>query len=431
MTGAPPGSSIRRPALFASSFHPHLGGVEELVRQLARAEQATGAEPVVHTMRWPRSLPARERWQGLDIRRHAYRAPEGSLRRVATAMVGNPVVLADVTTQMRRDRADLVHVQCVSHGAWFAHQAARALDLPLVVTLQGELTMDADDVYAHSPMLRHTLRLLLRRADRVTACSAATLAEAEAWAGEDLGERGSVIPNGIDLREFDLPPAPIAPPTDGPYVVALGRHVAQKGFDVLLEAFALAAGSTGVGARNAVRSGLAAPTLGPQWYLVIAGDGPERDALEEQARRLGLAERVRFPGRVERAAVVALLRGAEVFVLPSRHEPFGIVNLEAMAARTPVVATDVGGVGEFVRHGSNGVLVPPQDPRALAAALVALAGDPDRRTRLAAAGRVTAEAHDWAAIEGRYREVYAAAAAARPGRGAGRRRRGRLFPRRG
>ncbi|HEY3673393.1 MAG TPA: glycosyltransferase family 4 protein [Acidimicrobiia bacterium] len=387
-----------RPAVFASSFHPHVGGVEEMVRQLTRAQTAAGAQPVVHTMRWPRDLPAREMWEGIDIRRHSYRVPEGSVRRVVPAMAGNPMVLADVVRQLRADRADAVHVQCVSSGSWFAYRAARMARLPVVVTLHGELTMDADDIYERSPLLRHTLRMLLADADVVTACSQATLREAEDWSGRSLGDRGRVVHNGVDLTEFAGVPAPREPGPRG-FVLAVGRLVRQKGFDVLLDAFASLA-------RDAAF----------EWDLVIAGDGPERAALESLAARAGVGNRVRFAGRTDRAETVALFTGAAVFVLPSRQEPFGIVNLEAMAAGTPVVATRVGGVPEIVDDEVTGLLVGPADTDALVRALRRLHDDPELCARLAAAGRADVAGRGWPAVEEQYREVYAAARAARTSR---------------
>jgi glycosyltransferase involved in cell wall biosynthesis len=385
-----------RLAVFASSFHPHLGGVEEMVRHLTRAQLASGSRPVVHTMRWPRDLAARESWDGIDIRRHSYRVPEGSVRRVIPAIVGNPVVLGEVVRQLRADRAELVHVQCVSSGAWFAFRAGRALRLPVVVTLHGELTMDADRIYERSPLLRHTLRMLLADADVVTACSQATLTEAEDWAGRSLGSRARVVHNGVDLAEFTG-----APSTghDGSFLLAVGRLVPQKGFDVLLDAFA---------ALTAV------PDF--RWDLVIAGDGTERRTLEVRARRLGVAERVRFAGRTNRSETVALFRDAALFALPSRLEPFGIVNLEAMAAGTPVVATRVGGVPEVVEDGVTGMLVAPDEPHALAGAIRRLHDDAGLRARLSEAGIARAQRRDWSAVELEYREVYAAARAAQGAR---------------
>jgi glycosyltransferase involved in cell wall biosynthesis len=254
--------------------------------------------------------------------------------------------------------------------------------------------MDADHIYEKSALLRHTLRTLLTRADAVTACSRATLVEAEDWAGIALGARGHVVPNGVDLAEFDL--LDDRPKERAPYVVTIGRMVPQKGFDVALAAFGRL---------------LDDPTFG--WNLVMAGDGPEFAALRCRADQLGAGERVKFVGRTDRAATVELLRNAAVFTLPSRHEPFGIVNVEAMAAGAPVVATSVGGVPEIVESDVTGVLVDADDPDALAQAIRALHDDPARRARLAAAATQHVRSFDWPVVERQYREVYAAARAAR------------------
>jgi glycosyltransferase involved in cell wall biosynthesis len=374
--------------MFASSFHPHFGGVEELVRQLALRQREAGARPVVHTMRWPRNLPSREEWYGLQIRRHSFRAPEGSPRNIAAARLANPLVLAALVRQLRADRCELIHVQCVNLGAGFAYRAARLLRLPFVVSTQGELSMDSARVYERSASLRRTLRLVLERADMVTACSRATLQEAEEWAGLTLGERGRTVFNGVDNREFRSGRSI----SERPFVFAIGRHVPQKGFDVLIDAFAEV---------------VADPDFG--WDLIVAGDGPEHGALVDQAAERHLTDRVRFVGRTDRAATVALFQRAAVFVLPSRQEPFGIVNLEAMAAGTPVVATRVGGVVEFVEDGRCGLLVPPNDPRAMAGAIRNLWQQPELRERLAEAGRARAKLLDWTGIEAQYREVYSSA----------------------
>ena len=176
-----------------------------------------------------------------------------------------------------------------------------------------------------------------------------------------------------------------------PYVFAIGRLVPQKGFDVLLDAFARLCQSPDFDHR-----------------LLLAGDGPERTALEARAAALGLAERVSFLGATDRPLTASLFRGAAVFVLPSRHEPFGIVVLEALAAGTPVVATDVGGVSEFLPVGSHARLVEPGDAASLAAAIRAIlelgAGPVPPPGDLLAA-------HAWSAIERRYAEAYAAAVA--------------------
>ena len=380
------GSAPQRIAIAASSYAPHKGGVEELVRQLAIEQRSEGGEPLVMTMRWPKSLPSTEVIEGTRVRRFLYRSPEGGIKRRAIALAALPVTVASVALELRRSKAQVVHIQCVSSAAWFVGTAARILRLPLVVTMQGELTMDATGIYERSAFLRWTLRGLLRRADAVTACSGATLREAEEWAGIDLGSRGSVIYNGVRLSDF----AAGEPATrDRPYVLAVGRHVEQKGFDVLLDAYALLLGDGGF-----------------EWDLVLAGDGPEHSTLREMADALEIADRVAFLGATDRSITADLFKGCAVFVLPSRHEPFGIVNLEAMAAGKPVVATAVGGVPEFVIEDESGLLVRPEDPIGLAESIRWFHDHPDSAAAFGHRARLRAEQFDWSKISAQYNELY-------------------------
>ena len=178
-----------------------------------------------------------------------------------------------------------------------------------------------------------------------------------------------VVPNTIDPAPF-LSAGPAEEPERSPSSDAAGRPVVlcvarleeQKGHRYLIEA----------------------ATHVPDALFVLAGEGPERTALEAQAARHGVAERVRFLGH--RDDVPALLRACTVFVLPSLYEGLPLSVLEAMAARTPVIATAVDGTPEAVQDGSTGLLVPPGHPEALAAALRRLLGDPAYARRLATAG---------------------------------------------
>ena len=143
--------------------------------------------------------------------------------------------------------------------------------------------------------------------------------------------------------------------TDG-VVKTLGRFVHKKGFDVLLHAAAHAAAQ------------------GATFRLEIGGDGPERSSLKALAARLGIGDRVTFCGWID--DVAAFLADADLFVLPSRIEPFGIVILEAMACGVPIVATRVSGPLETLDE-HTALLVPSDDPAALAEALMAVFDAPD------------------------------------------------------
>jgi len=200
-------------------------------------------------------------------------------------------------------------------------------------------------------------------------------------------ERAHHLPNFVaDLAGA----APAALPGAPPRLLAMGRLHRNKGFDVAIRALALLPGA----------------------HLAIAGEGPERAALAALAREAGVAERVAFLGW--RSDVGALLAAADVFVCSSRHEPLGNIVLEAWSAARPVVAAAAEGPRELIADGETGLLVPPDAPEALAAAIGALLADPARAARLAAAGRAL-YARDFAeaAVLARWRAFLAALAPAR------------------
>jgi glycogen(starch) synthase len=370
-------------ALFASAFHPHVGGVEELVRQLAHSYRAQGMDAIVVTNQWPPDLPTSEDFEGIPVYRLPMRAPEGSLKVQAKYYATHGKIRREMLDILTRHQITLLHVQCVSINGYYAHLAHKALKLPLIVTAQGERTMDADHIYEKSPFLNQTLRILLGEAAHITACSRDTLSDIETFFGQPFGARASVVYNGIRLADF-ADPAPYQHPR--PYLLGIGRHVPQKGFDVLLRAFAEA--------------------HLPEHDLLLAGDGPERPALEALASALNLGARVQFVGRADRPTAVSLFQGCDFFVLPSRMEPQGIVNLEAMAAGKAVVASRVGGVPDIVLDNETGLLVPGEDVPALASAITRLAADSALRQTLGDAGRKRAQGFDWSAIAAQYLEIY-------------------------
>jgi glycosyltransferase involved in cell wall biosynthesis len=178
-----------------------------------------------------------------------------------------------------------------------------------------------------------------------------------------------------------VPPAVLPAPAGAAKLFALGRLHVNKGFDVLLRALALLPGA----------------------HLSLAGEGPERAALEGLAAELGVAGRVAFLGW--RRDTGALLAGCDVFVCPSRHEPLGNVVLEAWSAARPVVAAAAQGPVELIRHGETGLLVPKEDPAALAATIAGLLDQPARAAGLAAAGRAEfARDHAEAPVLARWRD---------------------------
>jgi glycosyltransferase involved in cell wall biosynthesis len=212
------------------------------------------------------------------------------------------------------------------------------------------------------------------------------------------------IHNGVDLLEVDLleveqqaacqTSGPVYNPpannlVDGPYILCVSAYKEQKAIDVLIRAL-----STLRMAHSAIK-------------LVIVGSGHLRAELQDLATRLGLCEGVVFCGPQPHPQTLNLMRGCEVFVLPSRFETFGIVLLEAMACEKAVVSTVVGGIPEVVETGVNGILVRPDDPDALADAIDQLLKDETLRSQLAANGAITArDRFDFARTSGSYEAVF-------------------------
>jgi glycogen(starch) synthase len=374
-------------AIFASAFYPHFGGVEEACRHLALEYQRRGHGAHIITTRHPQDLPAQETVEGVDVWRFPFEMPRAHPAGMVRFARQFPSDLSALTRLLRTLQTDIIHVQCVGPNGFYALWAARATGLPLVVTTQGERTMDAGRLYQKSVAANWTLRRLLCRADYVTACSRQTLDDAKEFAGFPLDAKSRPVYNGIALEEFDGAP-PYAHPR--PFILGIGRVVPQKGFDLLIDAYA----------RLQQR-------LPDAPDLVIAGDGPERPRLQAQADALGLNSRIHLIGRADRPLAVSLFRGCTAFVLPSRQEPQGIVSLEAMACAKPVVAARVGGVPEIVLDGETGLLFPGGNAGALADSLQSLLSDPERAEALGRKGRARAEDHfTWGRIADQYFEIY-------------------------
>ena len=186
-----------------------------------------------------------------------------------------------------------------------------------------------------------------------------------AYFGKRIRARGTVLDNPFEAKD---PPRRREHPR--PRILAAGRLHAQKGFDLLIDAFHAAADRI------------------PDWDLVIFGEGEERQRLEERVFRAGLAERVSLPGRTDDLA--GELAASDVFVLSSRYEGMPNALIEAMCAGLACVAADCpcGGPSSIIEDGVNGVLVPAEDPSALTSALLRLCGNDALRERL---GRAASE----------------------------------------
>lgn len=319
----------------------------------------------------------------------------------------------------------LADVDVVHCHTWYTHLAGC-----LVKQLQGvPLVLTTHSLEPHRPWKAEQLgtaynasswieRTAYQNADGVVAVSQAMKADVQQLYGVPA-DRVRVIHNGIDLRQYRPSPDPSVLARHGigadePFVLFVGRITRQKGIVHLVNAIAH------------MRSGV---------KVVLCAGAPDTPEIAremqqavERARQAGRAPIVWIEQMLPRDQVIALYTHASVFVCPSVYEPFGIINLEAMACETPVVASRVGGIPEVVDAGQTGLLVPietasatdvePRDPdrfsRDLAAALDELLGDPARCAQMGQRARARVEQHfSWSAIARQTLDFYASLA---PGR---------------
>jgi glycosyltransferase involved in cell wall biosynthesis len=298
-----------------------------------------------------------------DIRvsAHATRLTERKLLNHASVPIG----LAAFALACARGRIDVAHINVAPRGSTWRKglyvAVARAFGKPVILHLHGS---GYNEFYAGlSQQKQSAVRNLFGKAQHVVALSAfwsAFVRDALKIAPDHIAE----IPNGV-------PAVPGAAPRavgDGPpRIVFLGILGQRKGVDVLIDALAKVAGE-----------GLA-------WQAVLGGNG-EVAAAQEQAQRLGIADRISFPGWVGEEEVHRYLSDGDIFVLPSRAENQPVAILEAMARARPVIATRIGAIPEQVADGETGLLVEPGDVDSLAAALRTLIADAPRRSAMGAAG---------------------------------------------
>jgi len=259
--------------------------------------------------------------------------------------------------------------------------ATRGLGVPVVVE---------EHIFSSWPPLSTPWRLLRLLTYPLASSVVALTPSALATLGPARGRRGRVVPNPV------MPaPAGTAEPAVPPVIVAMGRLVPQKGFDMLLDAFAP------VARRH------------PEWNLEIWGEGPQRAALERKRDALGLGQRVRLPGTT--ATPHETLRRAGIFVMSSRREGFPMVLGEAMASGVPSVSFDCpSGPRELIRDGVDGLLVPPNDVRALSAALERLVVDRDLAARLGSKAPEVVERFSLDAVLDQWSAIFAEVGAPPP-----------------
>ena len=372
-------------ALVSAYDYPYPGGVTEHVRALDTHLRRRGHEVVIIA---PSSAAAADLAPNVrPVRGVRVIRANGSTSRLGLALSTG----AQVRRTLRREAPEIVHI----------HEPLAPL-VPLLA-LRHSRAVNVGTFHAYGSAgagYRLAGRLLggfMRRLHGRIAVSGPARTYAQSYLPGDY----TVIPNGVDVARFAAPgPVPAAMRDGRPAILFVGRFgEPRKGFAVLLAAL------------PQVRAAC------PDAHLVVVGHGEPR----EFADRLPAdPAAVTFAGMVSPAELPAYFQAATVYCSPATgQESFGVVLLEAMAAGAPLVASDNPGYASVVTPEHDGLLVPREDPQALAAALIRLLTEPATRARLVAGGRATAAHYDWPLVAGRietfYRQTLERTAATRRG----------------
>ncbi|HET9876601.1 MAG TPA: glycosyltransferase family 4 protein [Mycobacterium sp.] len=379
-----------------------VGGLGRHVHHLSTALAAAGHDVVVLTRRPSDTDPSThpssdEISEGVRVIAAAQDPHEFSFSAdmmAWTLAMGHAMIRAGLSLKayggQRVWRPDLVH----AHDWLVAHPAialAEFYDVPLISTIHAtEAGRHSGWVSGRLSRQVHAVESwLARESDSLITCSASMRDEITELFGPGLAET-TVIRNGIDAARWPFAPRQAH---DGPSeLVYVGRLEYEKGVH------------DAIAALPRIRR------THPGTTLTIAGDGTQQDWLVECARRHRVFKAARFLGRVDHEGLLRLLYRADAAVLPSHYEPFGLAALEAAAAGTPLVTSNVGGLGEAVINGVTGVSCAPREVAALAAAVRTVLDDPAaaQRRAVAARQRLTAD-FDWRTVAGETAQLYLAA----------------------
>lgn len=369
------------------SCYPSFGGSGIVATELAMGLASVGDE--VHVISY--ALPPRLTSLGPNLAYHEVVVPRYPLFEYPPYSLALATKIVEVA---RNHQLDLVHVHYAvpnAVSAVLARQILAPQPLAVVTTLHGtDITLVGTD-----PSYLETTRYGIVASDAVTAVSDALRQQTFAQLGLELPIE--VIPNFIEPERFEAvrsrPGARAWAESGERVLIHISNFRPVKRVEDVVEVFRL------VQQRLDCR-------------LLLVGDGPERARVEADCRRHGLCDKISFVGNLP--VVEEILVGADVFLLPSETESFGLAALEALSCGVPVVATRVGGLPEVVVHGENGFLFPVGDVASMAEAIVGLLGDPQRHRQFSDHARAWAvERFTASEVIGRYRNLYSRVLAGR------------------
>lgn len=317
-------------------FWPYIGGAEIFAADLINSLQDRGFEFLLITRQDDPGLAEIDQYRGISIRRFPF-WPVLSERNLAS-IFDLRQRLHDLIGEFR---PDMIHVQSFGPSLWFLLEEIKKQPIPILTTLIDEWTYDKTGL--------ELFRRLLTNSTYTTAKSTYVLEQARELV-PTITPRSSVIFNGIKIPLIEPKPLPITPA----HLLCIGRLAKQKGFDVAITAFK--------GILETVRDA----------HLTIAGDGPERSALESKIHDFGLTEKVTLVGWIKPDSVIDLINSATIVLMPSRWEGLPSVALQSGVMARPIIASGVSGLSEVILNGQTGILIQPDEAESITTAALFL-----------------------------------------------------------
>ena len=373
------------------------GGMNVYVRELSSALAGAGVYCDVYTRSWRKGLPI---VQEVEPGFRVHHVPAGPQASVAKEDLADHLdeFTAGVLERIEFDGPpDVIHANYWLSGV-AGHTIKHRLELPLVSTFHTLARVKAEEAAEEHDRRAKAEAEVIGCCDAILASSADEAAQLERLYGA-VPERIEIVPPGVDHHLFSPGDQRLARARlalgDGPVLLFVGRIQPLKGADVAVRALAALPGGPE-----------------PATLLLVGGpSGPDGDAelarLHALVAELGLRERVRFLAPRPHGDLASFYRAADVCLVPSRSESFGLVALEAAACGTPVVAAAVGGLRTLVAHGVSGYLVDGRDPDAYAAYVAKLLDDPAMAADMSVEATTRAQEYRWSITAARLRRLYA------------------------
>lgn len=333
--------------IISSKYFPAVGGLETAVRAVSNEFLFQGHEVLIITNRFSRKLCSEEKIGGIPVRRFFftdYPPKTGNFWiwfKYLVRLVIVPIESLRFISTIKKFGPDIVHLHYVGAPALYVLGAKKRLSFPLVISVHGS---DVEDFISKQSFQKKRLLCTLQQADFVTA-NAEHLMRKMTDAGVIKNHKGSVIPMGFSSEDYNKA---AAYSSSVPYLFAAGRFIHKKGFDVLIHAFSRLI-------KKADYPG----------NLLIAGAGEELGNYRRLCEEMKLKERVVFLGLLDSQTLAGVMKGCDLFVVPSREEAFGIVVLEALYAGKKVVASRAGGIPDIMKDNPQ-MLTSVNDPEDLA-----------------------------------------------------------------